>query len=581
LSEQGQFASFANEAHLSEQEQRLLALARDRTPLAEVAVRLGVPIAEADRRIALLCAKLGVPDRAALQSPSIDEEEEPGETPLADEQQPVTQLSPKISRRAVLTGAGVVGTLAAAGMSGWILRHRSGDSNAGKRPFPAANTPASTVTTVVARGAALITPAPDAFEIRTFAPGELIDWHSGAFFMNTESGQIAGYRAGRSGEPQIGDTSSAGGGRWVLSFGNDPIGLALDRTTGRSWGWPNEQLTPVAVSGTHFVFAERGPSGPTPTGNHFVVSADMQPVSEVSFANATWSNWLLGDGVAVVVTGDVPEPKTVNLASGHQDVLFSPPLTSADGKQRWQIMLKRESPQVLVATVGYYAPDPTKRQPSDFQSPTWLIQRLRWDGTLLDSHWATGLFVEQECASPDGHYRLREQYLHQVPPMGEGSGEYWPAAVVLDSGGNPLLRVRSAGLQYGDNLPFERWLADSSGFVALFRGEGESTGYDFFRYGIVRQIGSLEFLPAPPVRPDDWFNSHWNAGPVPSPTGRDLLSFGRFYLYNLERSSGRFRTLPTRTVRRIRSAARHGMRLRAKCYSFLDMAVTAADQVRP
>ena len=52
---------------LSDVERRLYDFAATAMPLAEVAVRLGVPIAEAERRITLLCSRLAVPNRAALQ----------------------------------------------------------------------------------------------------------------------------------------------------------------------------------------------------------------------------------------------------------------------------------------------------------------------------------------------------------------------------------------------------------------------------------------------------------------------------------------------------------------------------------
>ncbi len=52
---------------LNDAEQRLYELAKQSMPLAEVAVRLGVPIGEADRRIEALLARLQLPSRVALQ----------------------------------------------------------------------------------------------------------------------------------------------------------------------------------------------------------------------------------------------------------------------------------------------------------------------------------------------------------------------------------------------------------------------------------------------------------------------------------------------------------------------------------
>jgi hypothetical protein len=53
---------------LNDAERRVYDLASTATPLAEVAVRLGVSIGEAERRIGMLLARLGLPDRAALRA---------------------------------------------------------------------------------------------------------------------------------------------------------------------------------------------------------------------------------------------------------------------------------------------------------------------------------------------------------------------------------------------------------------------------------------------------------------------------------------------------------------------------------
>ena len=62
-------------------DRRVYDMAVSRAPLAQIAVQLGVTVSQAEERIERVCARLGVPDRAALRewaaNGTEDEEKEP------------------------------------------------------------------------------------------------------------------------------------------------------------------------------------------------------------------------------------------------------------------------------------------------------------------------------------------------------------------------------------------------------------------------------------------------------------------------------------------------------------------------
>jgi len=89
--------------------------------------------------------------------------------------------------------------------------------------------------------------------------------------------------------------------------------------------------------------------------------------------------------------------------------------------------------------------------------------------------------------------------------------------------GEPLFRIRSARLNYGDDLAGARWLADSSALVAQTLIDGR------LGYSLVPADGSeLTQLASPPRSGDErWYEQPSIRGAVPSPTDTSLVSFGR------------------------------------------------------
>ena len=118
-------------------------------------------------------------------------------------------------------------------------------------------TPTQPPTPAPCDGVECIEPAPDAFEHKTWEPGERVDWEHGAFVLETQTGRIHGYRA----RPRDGDTAI--GGYQVLPHGwisarvvgpGPDSEFLLDRETLRGWRWPDRALVLEALSDDHLLF---------------------------------------------------------------------------------------------------------------------------------------------------------------------------------------------------------------------------------------------------------------------------------------------------------------------------------------
>ncbi|MEO9254858.1 MAG: hypothetical protein ABI305_04915, partial [Tepidiformaceae bacterium] len=132
---------------LTEAERRLYELARQTMPLAEMAVRLGVPTGDAERPITALLGRLNLPDRAALQQDATatapSEAVNIGEGAAAELEPGVPGARGGISRRALLGGAIAVGGLVAASVAGVVVFGGGGSKT---KPASVATPPASTAT---------------------------------------------------------------------------------------------------------------------------------------------------------------------------------------------------------------------------------------------------------------------------------------------------------------------------------------------------------------------------------------------------------------------------------------------------
>lgn len=440
-------------------------------------------------------------------------------------------------RRLLAGGLAAAGAVAAAG-AGAIAALRRGNGETPVTPptaLPATATPtpapqAASPTPAAPGLLSFLEPAPGTFERVTFTLDDPIAWRSGVIFMDTATGAMTGYHRVLPGspdptEPQV----SVLGSRFIVAnWGPDERSHLLDRTTGREWGWDARQWAVYGGTDAFVVFAKL--DNQRPTGQYVIANGSFDATAYETDL-ATWSRWLLHDATAAVTFQDRPGAvEFVDLRTGRSRTVFTAP-AELHGRHPWGTSIQENAPGTFLAVVSYYAGDPHgSNGPSG--EPVYLSQRIAWEGTLLEA--IEGLWPQPGSVSPDGRYVVREVSLHAKPSIGLGSGEVWPAVELLDAAGRPLFRVRSAALGYGDNLPPARWLADGSAFIAMVRDPVESppAPWQPLRYALVTPAGEMELLPAPPVAQSKWYNQPLVNAPAPSPYDPDLLSFGRFYLYN-------------------------------------------------
>jgi hypothetical protein len=464
-------------------------------------------------------------------------------------------------RRQLLAAAGVLLGVAALVGTAWALRD-DGDSPA------ATSTPFATSTAAPASATAipfesLVHPAPSTWETGTFAPGGPIDWQQGVFFMDTATGEVHGVRVsvskvtrtptpapgGAAEPPSVNFYQVAGGGRWILAFVAPPLsGVLYERPTGNSWTWDDAQLRLRAVSTNYFLFERvTGPSQPIDgTGEYIIADATLKPVAQFSLGKSWWAPAPLisDDGQAAVWTVEKGE-------SGHayQYRLHIAGVTNPVPREVFVTSLESVGKEDTVA--GYAKAEATgagfivrKVTRDPFAYPAALYPEpseevaFDWQGRQLSRRAAPGGLL-----SPDGRYLVYEVSLRYDGGGGsEGGGDRWQALVVARADGTELFRVRSASFLYGDGIPEQRWLADSSGFVALIKRDDEGApGWPQVQYAVIHTDGTIQPLPPlPPVpAPRRWFESDFIRGPVPHPTDPALLSFGHFQLLDLRTGTWR------------------------------------------
>ena len=166
-----------------------------------------------------------------------------------------------------------------------------------------------------------------------------------------------------------------------------------------------------------------------------------------------------------------------------------------------------------------------------------FVARFGWEGVRQS---VTRIRVDRAFTSPDGAYLAGERVLH-IPESSPPAYEKTSTVIVIDgTTGRNLFRIRSARLNYGDELGGARWLADSSGLVIQSRIGGK------VGYSIVDVEGSrVEPLPEPPRRSDEWFAHPDMRGGVACPDDPALISFGRTDVY--DRRSGRWASMAPET----------------------------------
>ncbi|MCY4640623.1 MAG: SH3 domain-containing protein [Chloroflexi bacterium] len=372
----------------------------------------------------------------------------------------------------------------------------------------------------------LIEPAPGAFEHRTFAPGELIEWWHGIFFMDTATGRVEGYRVAEEASRRESyrglaypdpDREQAfvfsaaygvlgSGNRWVeVTREDEAVRFLLDRASGRSWRL-----------GGHLDL--RGASG----DRLLWLVAGTAVVSDQEFAEVARPGRLPG----------------AHLSADGRRVLFTDRAVSAAGKFEqvgpvcaWDIVTSERTlllgPQAHeqwgepVAVSAWPGPGAeTIRVEVRYRRPpgaSWYAREwydLSWEGEVLARAASPGR-RSSERPSPDLGY---------VAWPEPGYGSVWPAVAVADGeGGKPLLRVRSADFpDLGAT-----WLASGDGLV-LWGAAGAGPLDDRTVIARIRPQPVLERLPTLPEGLVHW--PPMREAMVTGTAGSDRFFAGRYQL---------------------------------------------------
>jgi hypothetical protein len=539
---------------LDELDRRVYDLAVQSIPLAEIAVRMGVPVPQADERIQRVCNRLGVADRAALRAgagtPATQSDADEGPVIGLDFAIPdIEPEPPRHSRRAVLAG-GATALALLGGAAAVALTRRGGGSPASPTETPS---PVASPTALTPDFGGLPIQVEGGlnqrFETRTWAKGAPIDWDHGLFRLFPNTGDVQGLRfidgaTPGGGGPVRGGYGTGPGGRFIWAGGTDGRGYLHDgENLGRSWSWSLDELRLVAsVSagrGAWVVFEELGylRNG---TGRHVVLAPGPEGLGKASefqipptgsgqphLWSPDGSHLALWSGTS---TSD-PQIHLVQLSAG-RIVQSSHKIPARDGVVAQPVRLDSLDRGFggFLAMWGYPANTPAASVPREGQLLTWSgAWTARGAGRVLPLEWTSRF-------SLDGQYHLFEVPIrYAYPESGEGPREFWTAVSVSGAEASaPDWSMLSASIGYGDLLMPNPWLADSSGFVAMVRGpEPPGRAWDAYEYAIISTDGrTITRIPLPPVADLEWLRANSMRSPAPCPYDPDLIAFGRLELYN-------------------------------------------------
>jgi hypothetical protein len=372
-------------------------------------------------------------------------------------------------------------------------------------------------------------------------PGQPLTEEHGIFFMATRgdgAGSVRGWQVAEpGGEAPAYRTSKDG--RFVAT------GSAIhDRTSGQSWVWPEEELRLVGFSRDAALFEllkERRTKVNVRTGRYVLTDGNLGERAVFP---------LTGEPLPTIPAMFEPGGRRAFLAldqNGRYPALFLLDGTRGEARTvlapRQPTALRRallHAPTALADGTGILIPYsywPLRPQGIGYGVFATFVARFGWTG---ERQSVTRVRVDRVFVSPDGAYMAGERVLH-IPESRPPAYEETSTVIVIDGKtGQNLFRIRSARLNYGDELAGSRWLSDSSGLVVQTRIGGK------LGYSLVDTEGSrVEPLPDPPRRSEEWFAHPDIRGGVASPDDPSLLSFGRTDVY--DRASGRWASLAPET----------------------------------
>ena len=359
--------------------------------------------------------------------------------------------------------------------------------------------------------AELVEPAPDAFEYRTFEPGESIDWMNGVFFLDVESGRTAAYRGAGVVTEDIGHSPD---GVWVraTSWGGNQQQL-LRRETGQAWRWSLEKLRLLAISQEYLLFEQKNGI----TSWFMLANHHMEEVSRFSIEQEDdqgyWTEAFFSPDGHTIALSIAHRVFLVLIDSLNPSVLFEARSHDEFGEVRSVTVTGRGYPRY----VGY---------PFNVSGP-WISVYINYDSSSERFYFtwegeSLSELPQPDCPgtpSPDGRYVAIQEgdpifsFYQEMAPV-----QPWASVIIADATTcNPLFRVRSAHLSliFWDG----QWLSNSEGFVMGVRHRTEKNRSEFV---IVRihPVPVLSYLPR-----SDSTDVGQNTGPVPAPTG-DGCYFG-------------------------------------------------------
>ncbi len=530
------------------------------TPVAEIAVRLGISVPDAHARIGMLGRATPV---AAPETPDADDatalppvaarpvardadwsrssdadaerERQPrrSATPAAPQPRPATpaQRPPRrgLSRRSLLAlGAAGVAGLATGGA---FLATRGGESSQGVAR-PAREIPVPPTLTPVPPPLSVLRPASGVFTELTPDPGAPLEEEHGIFFMRTrgaDAGSVTGWQLTEVEGNEAPAYRVSEGGRFVAAQG-----AMHDRVSGRSWVWPKDKLRLVGFSDDAALFRKvDGEENEmlVQQGRYLLTDASLELRAEFD---------LQGSRLPSAPPIFQPGGRRVFLAL--QQAQQYPALFMLDGETaQAQIVFGPQRPTPLQRILFHEASRSSDGESFFMPYSFWptrpprtpgygtfvsFLARLGWEG---EHRKITRVRVDLMFPSPDGALVAGERIL-PIPGVHPEAFEEPSSVLVIDGEtGRTRFRIRSARLNYGDTLGGARWLADSSGLIVQSRIGGK------VGYSLVSADGlQVEPLPDPPRASTHWFEHPDRRGAVPSPDDPALISFGRTDLYDRE-----------------------------------------------
>ena len=512
-------------------------------PVAEIAVRLGISVQDAHARIGrAMGTEPGLPEVEAGRPlpPSLAGQSQPDRRGTSSPQpagpggirprtrQPRTpEPRRRLSRRALLalTVAGVAGI--ATGGAFLATRETRETETVVRPPRPV---PVPPTLTPVPPPLAVLQPATGVFRELPIEPGAPLTEEHGIFFMRTRgerAGSVTGWQLAELGGEEPPAYQVSAGGRFVAARG-----ALYDRVSGRSWSWPQDQLRLLGFSDEATLFEKLDPERephPVKRARYVLTDAALEEQAEFELTGTLLPSappFFEPGGRRAFLALEQPQqyPALFMLdgATARAASVFSPQRQTSMQRILFHAATPASDGDSFLFPYSFWPTRPPRTMGYGIMAT--FVARLGWAG---DHRGITRVRVDLAFASPDGSLVAGERVL-PIPGGDPGAFEETSTVMVMDGEtGRNRFRIRSARLNYGDELGGARWLADSSGLVVQTRIGGK------VGYSLVSADGSrLEPLPDPPGASNEWFRHTNVRGAAPSPDDPSLIAFGRTDLYD-------------------------------------------------